>query len=258
MGGRNPADLVLRGGHAYLVDAARSWAQAVAVAGGRIVAAGTDAEVSALIGPRTEVIDLAGRMLLPGFTDSHVHASVGGLERLRCDLSGAHSLDDYLAAVRGYAERHPGAGWITGGGWSMDVFPGGVPSKEDLDRAAPDRPVFLSNRDLHAGWVNSRALALAGVDADTPDPADGRIERDARGEPSGTLQEGAMNLVERAVPRPGLDEQVAGICEGQRYLHGLGVTGWQEAIVGDYAVVPDCFDAYLEAGRPGPGARRAR
>jgi len=251
MGGRNPADLVLRGGHAYLVDAARSWAQAVAVAGERIVAAGTDAEVSALIGPRTEVIDLAGRMLLPGFTDSHVHASGGGLERLRCDLSEAHGLDDYLAAVRGYAERHPGDGWITGGGWSMDVFPGGVPSKEDLDRAAPDRPVFLSNRDHHAAWVNSRALALAGVDADTPDPADGRIERDAGGEPSGTLQEGAMNLVERAVPRPGLDEQVTGICEGQRYLHALGITGWQEAIVGDYAVVPDCFDAYLEAGRRG-------
>ena len=251
MGSGRPADLVLRGGQAYLVDATRSWAQAVAVAGGQIAAVGTDAEVSALIGPRTEVIDLAGRMLLPGFTDSHIHASVGGLERIRCDLSGAHSLDAYLAAVRGYAERHPGAGWITGGGWSMDVFPGGVPSKEDLDRAAPDRPVFLSNRDLHAAWVNSRALALAGVDAGTPDPADGRIERDARGEPSGTLQEGAMNLVERAVPRPGLDEQVTGICEAQRYLHALGITGWQEAIVGDYAVVPDCFDAYLEAGQRG-------
>ena len=109
MGGRNPADLVLTGGHAYLVDAARSWAQAVAVAAGRIVAAGTDAEVSALIGPGTEVIDLAGRMLLPGFTDSHVHASGAGLERIRCDLSGAHSLDDYLAAVRRYARRHPAA-----------------------------------------------------------------------------------------------------------------------------------------------------
>jgi predicted amidohydrolase YtcJ len=126
-----------------------------------------------------------------------------------------------------------------------------VPSKEDLDRAVPDRPVFLANRDLHAAWVNSRALALAGVDASTPDPADGRIERDARGEPSGTLQEGAMGLVERVVPRPGLDEQVAGIREAQRYLHALGITGWQEAIVGDYAVVPDCFEAYLEAERRG-------
>jgi hypothetical protein len=251
MGSGNPADLVLTGGHVYLVDAARSWADAVAVAGGRIVAVGTDAEVSAHIGPHTEVIGLAGRMVLPGFIDSHIHASAGGLERIRCDLSGAHSLDGYLAAVRGYAERNPAATWITGGGWSIDVFPGGRPRREDLDRVVPDRPVFLANRDHHAAWVNSRALALAGVGASTPDPADGRIERDAGGEPSGTLQEGAMGLVERVVPRPVLDEQVAGIGEAQRYLHALGITGWQEAIVGHYAVVPDCFEAYLEAERRG-------
>src|SRR5262245_65919916 len=104
MGSGNPADLVLTGGHAYLVDAARWWAGAVAVADGRIVAVGTDAEVSAHIGRHTEVIDLAGRMLLPGFVDSHIHASAGGLERIRCDLSEAHSLGGYLAAVRGYAE----------------------------------------------------------------------------------------------------------------------------------------------------------
>jgi predicted amidohydrolase YtcJ len=251
MNSGNDADLVLRGGHAYLMDAARSWAEAVAVADGRIAAVGTDEQVSELIGPHTEVVDLAGRMLLPGFIDSHVHTSGGGLERIRCDLSGEHSLDGYLAVVRGYADSHPAVAWITGGGWSMDVFPGGVPSKDDLDRVAPGRPVFLSNRDHHAAWVNSRALALAGIDASTPDPVDGRIERDARGEPSGTLQEGAMGLVERVVPGPELDEQVAGICEGQRYLHALGITGWQEAIVGDYAVVPDCFDAYVEAERRG-------
>jgi predicted amidohydrolase YtcJ len=149
MGG-NPADLVLTGGHAYLVDAARSWAEAVAVADGRIVAVGTNAEVSALIGRHTEVIDLAGRMLLPGFIDSHIHASAGGLSRIRCDLSEAHSLGDYLATVRGYAERNPAAPWITGGGWSMDVFPGGVPRKEDLDRAVPGRrcswPTVTSTR----------------------------------------------------------------------------------------------------------------
>jgi predicted amidohydrolase YtcJ len=245
------ADLVLRGGHAYLVDAARSWAQAVAVADGRIVAAGTDAQVSAYIGPRTQVVELAGRMVLPGFQDAHVHASGGGLERIQCDLSGLHSLDGYLAAVRGYADRNPGAAWITGGGWAMDVFPGGMPSRADLDRAAPGRPVYLANRDHHAAWVNSRALELAGIGASTPDPVDGRIERDARGEPAGTLQEGAMDLVWRAVPRPDLAEQVAGIVEGQRYLHALGITGWQEAIVGDYATVPDCFDAFVEAERRG-------
>jgi predicted amidohydrolase YtcJ len=247
----NHADLVLANGHAYLMDAARSWAQAVAVAGGRIAAAGTDAQISGLIGKNTEVIDLRGRMVLPGFQDSHIHASGGGLERIQCDLSGAHSLDGYLSAVRGYAQRHPGAAWITGGGWSMDVFPGGIPTKEDLDRVAPDRPVYLANRDHHAAWVNSRALTLAGVDATTADPPDGRIERDARGGPSGTLQEGAMNLVQRVVPGPGLEEQVKGLLEGQRYLHELGITGWQEAIVGDYAVVPDCFEAYLELQRRG-------
>ena len=95
------------------------------------------------------------------------------------------------------------------------------------------------------------ALELAGVTASTGDPADGRIEREPDGAPSGTLQEGAMGLVERVVPRPGTEEQVAGIVEGQRYLHSLGITGWQEAIVGGYAVIPDCFDAYLEADRRG-------
>jgi predicted amidohydrolase YtcJ len=111
--------------------------------------------------------------------------------------------------------------------------------------------VFLSNRDHHAAWVSSKALELAGVSASTLDPADGRIEREADGTPAGTLQEGAMGLVERVVPRPQVDEQVDGIVQAQRYLHSLGITGWQEAIVGDYAVVPDCFDAYLEADRRG-------
>jgi predicted amidohydrolase YtcJ len=247
---RQDADLVLRGGTVYTVDAARSWAQAVAVRDGTIVAVGTDAQVGELTGPRTVVIDLAGRMLLPGFIDAHVHASAAGLERLRCDLSEAHGLEDYLAIVRRYAQTSE-AYWITGGGWSMDVFPGGVPSRRDLDRAVPDRPVFLSNRDHHAAWVNSLALELAGVSATTLDPADGRIEREVDGTPSGTLQEGAMGLVERVVPRPRVEEQVAGIAEAQRYLHALGITGWQEAIVGDYAVIPDCFDAYLEADRRG-------
>src|SRR6266851_4043979 len=218
------AELVLRGGMIYTVDAARSWAQAVAVRGGTIVAVGTDAQIEELTGSGTLVVDLAGRMMLPGFIDAHVHASAAGLERLRCDLSEAHGLADYLAIVRRYAQAEP-SGWITGGGWSIDVFPGGIPSRRDLERA--------------------------GVSATTLDPADGRIERERDGTPSGTLQEGAMGLVERVIPRPHIDEQVAGIAEAQRNLHALGITGWQEAIVGDYAVVPDCFDAYLDAGRRG-------
>jgi predicted amidohydrolase YtcJ len=246
-----PADLVLTGGAVYTVDAARTWAQAVAISGGRIAAVGTDADMRPYVGPGTEVVGLHGRMLLPGFQDAHVHASVGGLERSQCDLTGEHTRQGYLAAIRRYAGRSPGAAWITGGGWGMDVFPGGVPCKEDLDEVVPDRPVFLSNRDRHGAWVNSRALALAGIDAATPDPPDGRIERTAAGEPQGTLHEGAMNLVRRVVPAVTLDEQVAGILEGQRYLHALGITAWQEAIVGEYAVVPDCFEAYREVERRG-------
>jgi predicted amidohydrolase YtcJ len=242
----HPADLVLTGGAVYTVDAARTWAQAVAISGGRIAAVGTDAEMRPHVGPRTEVVNLRGRMVLPGFQDAHVHASSGGLERGQCDLTSEHTREGYLAAIRAYADRNPGAEWITGGGWGMDVFPGGVPSKEDLDQVVPDRPVFLSNRDHHGAWVNSRALALAGIDAATPDPPDGRIERTATGEPQGSLHEGAMNLVERIVPAVTLAERVAGVLEGQRYLHSLGITAWQEAIVGEYAVVPDSFDAFRE------------
>jgi predicted amidohydrolase YtcJ len=242
---------VLTGGAVYTLDAARSWAQAVAVCGGRIVAVGTDADMRPYVGPGTEVVSLRGRMLLPGFQDAHVHASGGGLERSQCDLTGEHTREGYLAAIRSYSGRNPGAEWITGGGWGMDVFPGGVPSKDDLDTAVPDRPVFLSNRDHHGAWVNSRALELAGVDAATPDPPDGRIERTPAGEPQGTLHEGAMNLVQRVVPAVTLAEQVAGILAGQRYLHALGITAWQEAIVGEYAVVPDCFEAYREVDRQG-------
>jgi predicted amidohydrolase YtcJ len=248
---QRPADLVLTGGAVYTVDAARSWASAVAISGGRIAAVGTGAGLRALVGPRTEVINLRGRMVLPGFQDAHVHVSGGGLELGRCDLSPLHSRAEYLAAIRAYAGQHPEAAWITGGGWSMDVFPGGVPAKDDLDAAVPDRPVFLPNRDHHGAWVNSLALALAGVDAATPDPPDGRIERTATGEPGGTLHEGAMNLVGRFVPAPDLEEQVAGIVAGQAHLHSLGITAWQEAIVGDYAGIPDCFAAYREAERRG-------
>ncbi len=251
MAAEGPADLVLTGGAVYTLDAARSWAQAVAISGGRIAAVGTDADMRPYVGPHTEVVNLRGRMLLPGFQDAHVHASGGGLERSQCDLTGEHTRQGYLAAIRSYADRNPGAAWITGGGWGMDVFPGGVPSKDDLDQVVPDRPVFLSNRDHHGAWVNSRALALAGVDAATPDPPDGRIERTAAGEPQGTLHEGAMNLIRRVAPTVTLDEQVAGILEGQRYLHSLGITAWQEAIVGEYAVVPDCFGAYREVERQG-------
>jgi predicted amidohydrolase YtcJ len=217
---------------------------ALAIADGRILAVGSDDEVRAMADSRTEVVDLKGRMLLPGFQDAHVHASGGGLERTKCDLSEVHSLEDYRRVVAEYAAVHTDVDWIVGGGWSMDIFPRGVPSREDLDAVVGERPVFLSNRDHHGAWVSTAALRAAGITRDTPDPPDGRIERDEKGEPCGTLQEGAMRLVQRIAPAPTTEDFIAGILAGQRYLHSLGITAWQEAIVGNYPGVPDCFEAY--------------
>ncbi|GIU99787.1 MAG: amidohydrolase [Actinomycetota bacterium] len=243
-----PADLALVNGAVYTVDAARRWARAVAVRDGRIVAVGTDAEIRELVGPRTEVIDLAGRMLLPGFQDAHVHPPSAGVEMLQCELLDLHGLDEYREAIRAYAAAHPEAEWILGGGWAMDVFPGGVPTKGILDELVPDRPVFLPSRDGHSAWVNSVALKLAGITRETPDPPDGRIERDELGEPVGTLQEGAMRLVGDLAPEPTQEEWERGLLEAQRYLHSLGITAWQDAIVGGSYPTLEAYVAVAERG----------
>jgi predicted amidohydrolase YtcJ len=227
-----PADVVFRGGAVYTVDPPRTWAQAVAAKGGRIVSVGTDESVAELIGPKTEVHDLHGRMLLPGFQDAHVHPPSGGLEMLECNLNEAYTREGYERIVADYASEHPDVEWIRGGGWSMDSFPGGTPTKEVLDRIVPSRPVYLPNRDGHGAWVNSRALELAGITRDTPDPPDGRIERDDAGEPLGTLHEGAMDLVDKLMPPVTEAEWEEGLRVAQQYLHSLGITAWQDAIVG--------------------------
>lgn len=246
----SPGDLAFVNGAVYTVDAARTRAQAVAVDDGRIVAVGSDEAIREHVGHRTEVFDLEGRMLLPGFQDAHVHPVSSGVGRLQCDLHDLHAPEDYLLRVKTYAEEHPEREWILGGGWSMDVFPGGTPTKDLLDAVAPDRTVFLPNRDGHSAWVNGRALELAGVSATTLDPADGRIERDETGEPSGTLHEGAADLVGRLAPGPTEDEIHEGLLEGQRYLHSLGITAWQDAIVSS-GVWLDNYSAYLRAARRG-------
>jgi predicted amidohydrolase YtcJ len=196
--------------------------------------------------PEHEVVDLAGGLVSPGFTDAHCHPIQGGLERLQCDLTEGSTREEYVAMVRDYASGFDGL-WITGGGWAMAPFPGGTPSAADLDAVVPDRPVFLPNRDHHGAWVNSRALELAGITADTPDPADGRIERHPDGRPQGTLHEGAMDLVARLMPLPEAAEYTAGLVEGQRYLFSLGVTAWQDAIVGAYAGMADSGSTYVDA-----------
>lgn len=251
MGSTGPADLVFVNGAVYTVDAARSWARAVAVRDGRIAAVGTDADVAEHAGPRTEVVDLAEGMLVPGFQDAHVHPVGGGLDMLQCDLHELSTQEDYLLAIKTYAEANPEREWILGGGWAMDVFPGGTPTKDLLDAVVPGRCVYLPNRDGHSVWVSSRALELAGVTLDTPDPADGRIERGPDGVPSGTLHEGAADLVGRLAPEPTDDEVSQGLLKGQAYLHSLGITAWQDAIVDDGSQFGRNFSRYVDAAGRG-------
>jgi predicted amidohydrolase YtcJ len=198
-----------------------------------------------------QVVDVAGGLLSPGFVDAHVHAVQGGLERTRCDLSEGATREDYLTLVKSYAESHPDAPWILGGGWAMAAFPGGTPTAADLDAVVADRPVFLPNRDHHGAWVNTRALELAGITSDSPEPPHGRYERDAGGHPTGTLHEGAMHVVSRHVPATSAEAYYDGLLAGQAYLHSVGITGWQDAIVGEYAGMDDPGPTYLHAAQRG-------
>ena len=226
-----PADLVFTGGHVHTVDPGRPRAEAVAIRGERIVAIGSASDVAEHVGPRTRVVDLAGRMLVPGFQDVHVHPISGGVDQLECDVRESRGLDGILATIATYAAANPDLPWIVGSGWYMADFENGTPRREDLDRIVPDRPAFLPNRDGHSTWVNSRALELAGIDRDTPDPDDGRIERDPDGTPTGTLHEGASALVESLLPPIDVAKRLAGLQRAQAYLHSLGITAWQDAIV---------------------------
>ena len=242
-----PADLLFVRGAVRTMERARRIATAVAVRDGRIAAVGTDDELRPLAALATRVVDLEGRSLLPGFQDAHVHPPLGGWALLTCDL---HDLpwdrEAYLAAIAGYAAAHPDETWIVGGGWGMPAFPGGTPSRADLDAIVPDRPVFLENRDGHGAWVNSRALAVAGVTAATPDPDDGRIERAADGTPQGTLHEGAAALVRRHLPPFDQDRWEAAILAAQRHLHGFGITAVTDAWVEQHHV--PAYRALAERG----------
>ncbi len=243
-------DLLFSGGPVFTADAVQSRPTAVAVDGGRIVAVGHD-EVLDLAGPGTERVDLAGRLLVPGFQDAHVHPVWAGVDLLRCDLSDLFRAADYLARIRAYVTANQDSEWVVGSGWSMSAFPGGTPTAAELDTVVGARPAFLTNRDGHGAWVSSEALRRAGIDADTPDPADGRIERDASGRPTGTLHEGAMDLVGALAPPSTDDDQLAGLLLAQKHLHAVGVTSWQDAIVGNYGDGGDPSNAYRRAEAEG-------
>ena len=265
------ADVIFAGGPIYTADSSGRRmvgattrrgrpAEAVAVAGGTIVAVATsdEAELRELRGPATELIDLRGRALMPGFQDAHVHPAFAGVTMMGCNLIGASTLDEALGRIKAYGDAHPDVEWISGSGWRMEWFDRGTPSRQQLDQVTGTRPAFILNRDGHGGWVNSRALELIGFDADTPDPPDGRFEREPDGSLQGTVHEGAADLVGAFVPKPTFDDRLAGLMLAQRHLHERGVTGWQDAIVGEYLGSQDPLPVYLEAARQGLLTARVR
>ncbi len=237
------ADWIFDGGPVHTMDPSRPLSDAVAVAGGRIVALGADA--AAWRGPATEHIDLAGKALIPGFQDAHVHPLAGGMQMLGCDLSGVHSLVEYRTLIADFARTHQRDQWIQGAGWYGDVFDGGFPHHALLDELVPDRPVFLISHDGHGAWVNSRALELAGITDSTPNPDGGIIARDGAGSATGMLIEHAADLVSALIPEPDEQHVRRALLTAQSYLHSLGVTAWQDAAVGQALGMPDSFGHYL-------------
>jgi predicted amidohydrolase YtcJ len=243
------AELALVGGKIRTPSHPSGFTSAAAIGGGVVLALGSDDEIRELIGPHTRVVDLRGRLAIPAFGDAHVHPVQGGLESLRCNLTGLRTRHEYLDAIAAYSRALPPQAWVLGGGWSMPAFPGGVPSAADLDAVTGGRPAFLPNRDHHSAWVNSAAMTIAGITPRTPDPADGRIERDHAGFPVGAFHDGAMRLVADHVPAPGQAELTRALLAAQAHLHALGITSVQDACVGDAAEIgiPDTLETYRRA-----------
>jgi predicted amidohydrolase YtcJ len=241
------ADLIFNGGTIYTVDEALPLAEAVAVRDGRILYVGSAEGAEAHIGDRTEIVDLAGRMLLPGFVDTHVHPLTGGMELGDCDLNPAQTRDDVVRIVSECARRSPEAPWVRGGGYQLPIFPDGAPDRRLLDSLVSDRPAYLTSADGHSAWVNTRALELGGVDASTPDPPpDGVILREPDGLPQGTLRESAMALVGRFVPEYTPAERVAGLERALAMAASFGITTVHEASAGEPAL--RTYDSLDRAG----------
>ncbi|KJL31594.1 amidohydrolase [Microbacterium oxydans] len=245
-------ELVFHGGAVFTGTGTPITGQAVIVRDGRIAAVVADTEVAALASPDATRIDLAGALLSPGFQDAHIHPVGGGIELLQCNLTEAADAAQTAALIRAYAEANPDEEWILGGGWSMDSFPGGNPPRGLLDEATGGRPVLLQSRDHHSTWASTAAIERAGITAETPDPGDGRIVRDADGFPAGTFHEGAGDLFAAVRPATSADLAYQGLLRAQDELIALGITGWQDAMVGaDSGGIADPLAAYERAAADG-------
>ncbi|MCB9471866.1 MAG: amidohydrolase [Candidatus Obscuribacterales bacterium] len=237
---RERADTVLLNASVHTMDAARSIKEAVCIAGDRIIYVGSNKGARRFIENATKVLDLKGRMVLPGFQDCHVHLVEGGMHLNECNLDDLKSVDEVVDMIKSYRDENPQKEWIKGSGWGLPLFKNANARKELLDKIESKKPVFLESQDYHSAWVNSKALELAGITADSKDPEGGHIEKDPKtGEPTGTLRESAIELVQRHLPPPTEEEFRKGLLRGQELAATCGITSIQDA-----SVSPQVLAAY--------------
>jgi predicted amidohydrolase YtcJ len=243
-----PADIIVVHGRVYTENSKRPWAQAVAIRNSRIVGVGDDAEIERTRGASTKVLDAGGKLVLPGFVDCHIHFLDGSFSLGRVNLEGAKDAADIQERLRKYAAAHLGTDWILGRGWNYAMFgPEALPHKKYLDEIFPDRPVFLEGYDGHTYWVNSKALALAGITRDTPNPSNGSIVRDPKsGDATGALKESAQDLVAKVIPKPSRAEKLLALHAGMKWANEHGITRVHSA--GQDFEALDLFDEMRRRG----------
>ncbi|MGB2625747.1 MAG: amidohydrolase [Candidatus Acidiferrum sp.] len=225
---KTAADHVYVNGKIWTAEEAKPIAQAFATSGERIVGVGTNEEMRAIGGPGSAVIDLEGKLVVPGFNDAHWHfASLNDIE-----LDGVSSVSDLQMKLAAASKNHPQELWLTGRGWGYDVFPGQIPDKKYLDAIVPDRPVILWERDGHMALANTKALEIAGITRETRDPPDGRIEHDASGEPTGEVKEGAVELISSKIPPDTPEQRYQDLKRLMNRAASYGVTSVQEVSAG--------------------------
>ncbi len=241
------ADLLILNGRVHRGDEQGTVAQAVAVAGNTILRVGSDTELATLRGPETRVIDAHGGTVAPGFNDSHVHFVDGGLSLGKVDLAGATTLSEVHDRIRTFAAANANAPWVEGHGWLYSPFPGGSPTKQQLDAVVPDRPAAIACYDGHSIWVNSKALTMAGITRNTQNPTNGNVVKDPKtGEPTGHLKESAAALVTKIMPKPSEAERRAALRTAIAHSHRFGVTSVQDA-----GVPPEEITLYDQARQAG-------
>lgn len=219
------ADLVLKNGVIYKADSARTIAEALAVADGKIIYVGDNNGVNEYITETTEIVDLQGKLVLPSFFEGHTHYTKATATVVGINLAGMNTEAEYVESCRNFIAARPGIKLLRGQGYLEACFPGEGPHKEALDKASTEIPIVVQAETLHSLWANSKAIELAGITKATPDPKNGRIERAADGTPSGCFRETAQDLILNALPDFSVAEYKEGILSFQKMAHQYGFTG---------------------------------